>query len=68
MVMGNTIQVPASVFDPARALTSHIALEMAYALGDHRRALFAAGLLLFIVVLVLVALVDRVESRRVVAV
>ncbi len=64
MVMGNTIQVPKGPFEPARALTSHIALEMAYALGDHRRGLFAAGLLLLVVVVGLVALVDRIESRH----
>lgn len=64
MVMGNTIQIPSSPFDPARALTAHIALEMGYAMGDHRRALFAAGLLLLVTVATLVTLVDRVESRR----
>lgn len=50
MVMGNTIQFPTSLFDPARALTGHIALEMGYAIGDHRRALFAAALFLLMLV------------------
>lgn len=63
MVMGNTIQMPGGAFDAARALTAHIALEMAYALGDHRRGLFVGGLLLLLVVVALVALADRIEER-----
>ena len=56
MVCGNVVEVPDSVFDPVRTLTANIALEMAYAMGDHRAALFVTGLVLslFIVVLVLV--------------
>ena len=62
MVMGNAIQVPGSVFDPARALTAHIALEMAYALGDHRRGLFVSGLLLMTVVAALLLLAGRLRT------
>ena len=58
MVMGNTIQIPDSVLDPARTLTAHIALEMAFALGDHRAALFVAGLLLLVLVTILVAMAE----------
>lgn len=54
MVCGNVVKTPSSVFDPIRTLTANIALEMAYALGDHRSALFMSGLLLMIAVLVLV--------------
>lgn len=35
MVCGNVVQTPHSLFDPIRTLTANIALEMAYALGDH---------------------------------
>ena len=44
MVAGNVVQVPTSLFDPVRVLTANIALEMAYATGDHRAALFVSGL------------------------
>ncbi|MBM4079172.1 MAG: phosphate ABC transporter permease subunit PstC, partial [Planctomycetes bacterium] len=44
MVAGNSIQVPRSLLDPTRTLTSNIALEMGYAMGDHRAALFATGI------------------------
>ena len=50
MVCGNITQIPDSVFDPVRTLTSNTALEMAYAMGDHRSSLFFGGLLLTIVV------------------
>lgn len=46
MVAGNVVQTPKSVFDPIRTLTANIALEMAYAVGDHRSALFVSGLFL----------------------
>lgn len=50
MVCGNVVQVPRSVFDPLRTLTANIALEMAYAMGDHRSALFVSGLLLVLLI------------------
>lgn len=46
MVCGNVVQTPHSLFDPVRTLTANIALEMAYAMGDHRAALFVSGLVL----------------------
>ena len=61
MVMGNTIRMPDSLFAPVRTLTAHIALEMSFALGDHRAALFTAGLLLLVVVIGLVLLADRIQ-------
>jgi len=36
MVAGNTVALPHSPLDSVRTLTSNIALEMAYAAGDHR--------------------------------
>lgn len=45
MVTGNVVQVPSSVFDSVRLLTSNIALEMAYATDTHRSSLFFSGLL-----------------------
>lgn len=50
MVCGNVVQVPESFFAPVRTLTANIALEMAYALGDHRSSLFVTGLLLLVLV------------------
>lgn len=62
MVCGNVVQVPDSVFDPIRALTANIALEMAYAAGDHRAALFVSGLLLLGLIIALAVVADRVAE------
>jgi phosphate transport system permease protein len=50
MVAGNVVQVPASLFEPVRTLTANVALEMAYAVGDHRASLFVSGLALTLAV------------------
>lgn len=59
MVSGNVVQVPKSLFEPVRTLTANIALEMAYATGDHRASLFVSGLLLTLLVLALAAAARR---------
>ncbi|OPZ93081.1 MAG: Phosphate transport system permease protein PstC [candidate division TA06 bacterium ADurb.Bin417] len=53
MVAGNALTIPRSPLDPVRPLTSNIALEMGYATGDHQKALFATGIVLFIFILLL---------------
>jgi phosphate transport system permease protein len=55
MVCGNVVQTPTGLFQPIRTLTANIALEMPYAVGDHRSALFVSGLLLMIMIITLVA-------------
>lgn len=64
MVEGNVVQTPTSLFDPVRVLTTNIALEMAYATGDHRAALFASGLLLMSMVSFLAWIAAKGERRR----
>jgi ABC-type phosphate transport system permease subunit len=64
MVAGNCLEVPTSLTDPVRTLTSNIALEMGYAAGDHRRALFATGVTLFIIIMVLNTLALAISRRR----
>jgi phosphate transport system permease protein len=61
MVCGGVVNTPSSVFEPIRTLTANIALEMAYALGDHRAALFFSGLVLVAVVAVLVGFAARLD-------
>lgn len=48
MVLGNAPLMPKSLNQPASALPSTIALDMAYATGDHRTALFAIGATLLV--------------------
>jgi phosphate transport system permease protein len=64
MVAGNVIQQPHSVFDSVRTLTANIALEMAYATGEHRAALFVSGLTLMIVVVLLAGTAELFNSER----
>ncbi|HEY9806840.1 MAG TPA: phosphate ABC transporter permease subunit PstC [Candidatus Obscuribacterales bacterium] len=58
MVCGNVVQVPHSLFDPIRTLTANIALEMAYAVDNHRAALFVSGLVLMGLIALLVAIAE----------
>ncbi|MEZ0536351.1 phosphate ABC transporter permease subunit PstC [Caldicellulosiruptoraceae bacterium PP1] len=53
MVSGNSPKIPNSIFDQVRTLTGNIAIEMGYASGDHAKALFATGIVLFIVIIIL---------------
>ena len=64
MVAGNTLDVPGSILDPVRTLTSNIALEMGYAAGDHRKALFATGVVLFVIIMILNTIALAVSRRR----
>ena len=54
MVCGNIAQIPSSLFDPVRPVTSTIVLEMGYATESHKALLYAAGLVLVLVVGLLV--------------
>lgn len=60
MVTGNVAMAPRSPLDPARTLTGNIAMEMGYAVGRHREALFATGALLLAAVLVVNTVARRV--------
>lgn len=63
MVAGNVVQLPTELFQPVRALTANIALEMAYATDLHRAGLFASGLLLTLVVALLAWLAAGTTAR-----
>jgi phosphate transport system permease protein len=65
MVCGNQVQTPKSLFDPVRTLTANIALEMAYALGDHRSALFVSGLVLLAFIVLLAAAAELLSRGRI---
>lgn len=64
MVAGNVVQTPHSLFDSVRVLTANIALEMAYATGAHRSALFVSGLLLACLVLLLAGYSARQHKKN----
>jgi phosphate transport system permease protein len=65
VVTGNVVQTPRSPFEPVRTLTANIALEMAFALGDHRSALFVSGLLLLGLIVALTVAAEIISRGRV---
>jgi len=64
MIAGNAASIPRSILDPVRTLTSNIALEMGYASGEHRQALFATGIILFIIIMILNWIANITSARR----
>ncbi|MFB3887330.1 MAG: phosphate ABC transporter permease subunit PstC [Thermodesulfobacteriota bacterium] len=65
MILGNAVKMPASFLDPARTLTTNIGIEMGYASGDHRQALFATGIVLFFIIMALNTLAISLSRGRV---
>jgi phosphate transport system permease protein len=53
MVIGNAAVIPDSLLSPARTLTGNIAVEIMYASGTHTSALFATGVVLFALIILL---------------
>jgi phosphate transport system permease protein len=64
MVLGNAVKVPDSILAPARTLTTNIGIEMGYASGEHREALFATGVVLFVVIMVVNIVANFTVNRR----
>ena len=58
MIIGNSIAIPSPItdnplsiiFSGARTLTGNVAVEINYAAGAHRSALFFTGILLFLMI------------------
>lgn len=64
MVSGNAVKVPHSALDSVRTLTANIALEMGYATGLHRQALFATGVVLFVMIMILNSFAMMTMKKR----
>jgi phosphate transport system permease protein len=72
MVIGNAIAIPEPLNDnpltlflsPARTLTGNIAVEINYAAGPHRSALFFTGVLLFVMILLVNSLARYLMRER----
>ncbi|MCP2728803.1 phosphate ABC transporter permease subunit PstC [Symplocastrum sp. BBK-W-15] len=65
MVCGNVVQTPKNIFEPIRTITANIALEMAYATGNHRAALFVSGLMLMAIIIVLIAAAEIISQDKI---
>jgi len=64
MVLGNAVALPESILDPVRTLTTNIGIEMGYASGEHQEALFATGIVLFVIIMILNFLAQYFTSRK----
>lgn len=64
MVLGNAVAIPQSILDPVRTLTTNIGIEMGYASGEHQQALFATGIVLLVIIMILNASAQYVTRRK----
>jgi phosphate transport system permease protein len=64
MVLGNATAMPKSILDPARTLTTNIGIEMGYASGEHQQALFATGIVLLVIIMVLNSAAQFAVKRK----
>ncbi|WKY46675.1 phosphate ABC transporter permease subunit PstC [Eubacteriaceae bacterium ES3] len=66
LVCGNPIAgIPTSLFDQVRPLTTNIALEMGYASGVHQQLLYSTGVVLFVFIMIINVVVNRVVKSKV---
>lgn len=65
MVAGNQVQIPHSIFDGFRTLSSNIVLEMGYAANTHKSALIASGLVLFFMIFMINLIIVFLRSKSV---
>ena len=65
LVTGGAAQIPNSIFSPVRPMTSTIAAEMGEAAvgGTHFHALFAIGLVLFVITLILNMIAEYISRK-----
>ncbi|MBN2404184.1 MAG: phosphate ABC transporter permease subunit PstC [Coriobacteriia bacterium] len=64
MVAGNAPQFFQGLGEPVSTLTSQIVIDMSYASGTHRTALFGMAVILFLISMGLVALVRVISNRK----
>ncbi len=64
LVAGNQPLAPRGLLRGVRTLTTNIVLEMSYASGDHREALIATGVVLFIFILLINSVFIIIKNRE----
>ncbi len=63
LVAGNPVEgIPTSLFQMVRPLTTNIALEMSYAAELHQQMLFSTGVVLFVFILVINLILNRLTA------
>lgn len=64
LVAGNQPVGPNGLLKGVRTLTTNIVLEMSYASGDHRQALIATGVVLFVFILLINSIFIVIKNRE----
>jgi len=66
MVAGNqaVLRMPNEFLSGARTLTANVVIELGYAYGDHRAALIATGVVLFVFIMIINALFALLKKRE----
>ena len=64
MVAGNQAILPEGLLSGMRTMTSNIVLEMGYAAGLHREALFSTAVVLFVFILIINLLFSLIKKGR----
>ena len=63
LITGNVAVLPHSIFDSAATMTGTTAMEMSYASPEHQQALFAIGIVLFVIIVMLNGIAQAVMKR-----
>ena len=63
LVAGNQPRIPTELNQGVRNLTTNIVMEMAYATGQHREALIATAVVLFVFILIINLFFTRVKNK-----
>lgn len=64
LIAGNQPIVPDGLLKGVRTLTTNIVLEMSYASGDHRQALIATGVVLFVFILLINSVFIYIKGKE----
>lgn len=64
MVLGNAPWIPTGIAQPISTLTTQIVMDMPYATGMHRTALFGMAIILFVASMLLVAAVRMISKLQ----
>ncbi len=64
MIAGNQVQIPGSILEGVRTLTTNIVMEMGYAADLHREALIATAVVLFVFILLINLLFAALKARQ----
>lgn len=63
LITGNMAKIPTGPLDSAATLTGTIAMEMSYATPEHQSALFAIGIILFVIIVILNSIAQAVMKK-----